>query len=169
MVHNRAEGAGRSIPAWAIVMLVLLCLVVGGWLAVRAVSAAICADYNSISNDICDRWHYDTPTEDAIPVPSGWRIAGQDLSCGSAGCSHRLYVLVPPVEAEEPLDFYIKGIQRLGWQPSGRGRDVRKGDLMMHIGLAPENVGFLSVPKKLAKPGFVYVSLGICGEATTCE
>ena len=149
-------------------MLVLLSLVVGGWLAVRAVSAAVCADYNSISNDFCDKWHYDTPPEDAIPVPPGWSIAWQDLSCGSGGCPSRMYVLVPPSETADSIHRYIDGIRGQGWRESETA-DFRKGELFIQVDRASENAGTLMVPKRLGKPGYVFVSLAICGEAIVCS
>lgn len=170
MVDEGAEEAARrSLRAWLIGVVIIVSLVVGGWLAIRTISAVVCADYNSISNDFCDEWHYDTPPDDAIPVPQGWRIAWEDLDCGSGGCPYRRYVLVPPERAPAPIDLYVEEIGDLGWRPTGNGNEVRKDDLTMVVELASENVGLLRVPRKLGRPGFIYVALGICGEARSCE
>lgn len=170
MVDDRAEEvARRSIRIWAIGMLVLLAIIAGGWLTIRAVSAAICADYNSISNDFCDKWHYDSPPENAVPAPAGWEIAWHDLSCGSGGCPSRMYVLVPPADTKDATIDYIAAVQELGWRKSEEAGDLRKDELFARVEPASENVGVLMVPRKLGKPGYVFVSIGICGEAIVCD
>lgn len=167
MVDDRAEQVARwSIRVWAIGMLLLLAMIVGGWLTIRAVSAAVCANYNSFSNDFCDK--YDTPPENAIPVPQGWKIVWQDLSCGSGGCPHRMYVLVPPTETDDSIARYATEAQDAGWREIDTHPELRKDDLLIRVESARSNVGTLLVPKRFGKPGNVYVSLGICGEATTC-
>jgi hypothetical protein len=169
MVDERAEEVARwSVRAWAIGMLVLLAIVVAGWLAIRAVSAAICADYNSISSDFCDEWHYDTPPQDAIPVPSGWQIVWQDLSCGSGGCPHRMYVLAPPSPTKDATADYALAARKFGWRAGSKGGDMRKDDLLISIEPASANVGVLMVPEKFGKPGHVFVSITICDEALAC-
>jgi hypothetical protein len=170
MADERAEEVARwSIRAWAVGMLVLLAVIVGGWLTIRAVSAAICADYNSFSNEFCDKWHYDTPPEGAIPVPSGWKVVWQDLSCGSGGCPDRMYVLAPPSENDEAIDLYVTAAQESGWRSSEEPEGLRKGQLFINIERASSNVGILMVPKRFGKPGYVFVSLGICGEPLACS
>ncbi|MDP9067874.1 MAG: hypothetical protein M3N53_05950 [Actinomycetota bacterium] len=72
------------------------------FLLFAAIGDAVCADYNSFSNDFCDEWHYDTPPEDALPVFPGWEVEWYELSCGSGGCPARMYVLSSPDEPAGP-------------------------------------------------------------------
>lgn len=153
MVDERAEEVARwSIRAWAIGLLVLLAIVVAGWLTIRAVSAGVCANYNSFSNDFCDKWHYDTPPENAIPLPEGSKIVWQELSCGSGGCHHRMYVLVPPTKTDDSIARYATKAQDSGWRETDSDPALRKEDLLIRLDSARENVGVLMVPKRLGKP-----------------
>ncbi len=158
----------RGMPVTTTLLVGLFVVVgVGGWLAVRAISGAICGSYNDISNDFCDEWHYDTPPSGALPVPPRWETRWEKLDCGSGGCGNRLYVLSPPTSAEGGVAGYLSEIQALGWRTDASG-EARLGDLHLDVASAADGIPALLIPKRLARMEFVFVALAICGEGTVC-
>jgi len=163
---RRRLRAGSPVTTILLVALVVV-LGVGGWLAARAISGAVCGSYNSISNDFCDQWHYDTPPAGALPVPPAWQIRWEILDCGSGGCGTRLYVLSPGPGSEGGLAAYLREIQALGWRVDANA-EARKGNLHLDLEPAASDRAVL-VPKQLAREEFVFVALAICGEGTVCD
>lgn len=153
-----ARGCG-----WTAV-LVVAGVVLGGWLVVRAVSAAVCADYNSFSNDFCDKWHYDTPPEDALPRLAGWDIEWQELSCGSGGCPDRMYVLSRSKDAGG-VDNYLEQLRGVGWEVYNDSHSevltYRKGNV--ELGISDARTSYLKrlYPNRLRQNGFVVVSVSL--------
>ncbi|MGH2660381.1 MAG: hypothetical protein ACRDHS_12160 [Actinomycetota bacterium] len=146
----------------------MVVLGVGGWLAARAVSSAICGSYNFISNDFCDEWHYDTPPARALPLPPGWVIRWQELDCGSGGCGSRLYVLSANSSSEGSVAAYLQEIQALGWRVDAHA-EARQGDLSLDVEPASRRAVARLIPKRLAREEFVLVALAICGEGAVCD
>ena len=171
--RKEAERKRRRLRAGSpvtIALLVALVVVVGvgGWLAARAISGAICGSYNSISNDFCDQWHYDTPSAGALPVPPSWQIRWETLDCGSGGCGTRLYVFSPAASSEGGVAAYLREIQALGWRIDANAK-ARRGDLQLDLEPAADPTVALLIPKRLVRKEFVFVALAICGEGTVCN
>jgi hypothetical protein len=160
---RRRVGVGLIIIA-----IVLGAAFVGGRLAVHSISDAICGSYNFISNDVCDRWNYETPPSGALPIPPSWAIKWEDLDCGSGGCGSRLYVLAPTAPARNGVPAYLEQIEQLGWSIDGRG-EARRGEL--HLDVEPATDRFVAriVPRRLVREENLFVSLALCGEGTVCE
>ncbi len=146
---------------------VIVVLAIGGWFAVRAVSSAVCTSYNSISNDFCDEWRYQSPPEDALPLPSGWRIEWTQLSCGSGGCPTRKYIVRPELTTESTAR-YVERIDELGWR-RGEGFSARRGDLLLRAENPATGNSRSLIPRRFRSSEFVYVSLHVCGEAISCD
>jgi hypothetical protein len=139
-------------------------LLFGFRFAFGAIADAVCADYNSFTNDFCDEWQYDTPPDDALPVPDQWEIRWQKLDCGSGGCGNRLYVLEPPTVTDDAVTLYLDEIRILGWRSGAGSTDARMDDLAINVERASDRVGVL-VPKRLGRPEYVYVALATAGKA----
>ncbi len=120
----RRLGVGLTVSA-ALLVTLLVAIGLGGRLAARTISDAICGSYNFISNDFCDEWNYETPPADALPVPPSWEIEWRMLDCGSGGCGSRLYVLSPSAGTTGGVAAYLREIQALGWQVGARRKPVR--------------------------------------------
>jgi hypothetical protein len=75
--ERRRLGIGLTASTALLVTLVSA-IGLGGWLAARTISDAICGSYNFISNDFCDEWNYETPPAHALPVPPSWSIGMAD-------------------------------------------------------------------------------------------
>jgi hypothetical protein len=172
---RRSPEGGRVVAAakLAAIFIVPLFLVAGLLFGIRlafgAIGDAVCADYNSFSNDFCDEWHYDSPPDDALPVPDQWGIRWQKLDCGSGGCGNRLYVLEPLTVTDDAVTLYLDEIRSLGWRSGAGSTDARKDDLAINVERASDRVGVLLVPKRLGRPEYVYVALAICGGGTICD
>lgn len=142
---------------------VVVGLGLGGWLAVRSISAAICADYNSISNDFCDEWHYDTPPEDALPQVRGWTEEWSYLSCGSGGCPDRIYVVSSDTN-HSGVGPYLKALSKDGWElRSGESQTgsstLRRGNVELGVSDAETTYLKTLIPERLRRSGFVVVAV----------
>ncbi len=157
-----------GLPLTAALLVAFVVLGVGGWLAARAVSNAICGSYNFISNDFCDQWHYDTPPAGALPLPPGWEIRWETLDCGSGGCGSRLYVLSPNPSFDGGVATYLCDIQALGWRIDDYA-EARQGDLHLDVEPASGRLVARLIPRGLAREESVFVALAICGEGTVCQ
>jgi hypothetical protein len=147
---------------------VVVSVVAALWGLVAGISWAVCSDYNFLSNDFCDRWHYDPPPESALPVPPGWDVRWTRLDCGSGGCPTRLYVLVPPQPQASPASLYLDAIRRSGWQVDAHGLS-RKGSYRLRAAAADDRVWSSLVPPGLRRHSLVYVDVMTCGEAIGCD
>jgi hypothetical protein len=147
---------------------VLVILGIGGWLAARAISNAICSSYNDISNDFCDEWNYATPPANALPVPARWEIRWEKLDCGSGGCGSRLYVLSADPISEGGVGEYLREIGAQGWRIGPDGV-ARKRDLQLDVRSAAEGYPSRLIPMGFMSKDFVFVSLAICGEGAICD
>ena len=140
-------------------LIVIGTLALGLRLALGAIGDAVCADYNSLSNDFCDRWHFDPPPEESFPKVPGWTIESSQLDCGSGGCPTRTYVLSTELAYGDPAAAWADEIEALGWsvaEGTARGPDylvARKDDLQMLV--------------KGNGKRFVDVTYSIVGEAGT--
>ena len=158
----------RLTASVALLVTLLAAIGLGGWLAARTISDAICGSYNFISNDFCDEWNYETPPADALPVPPSWSIEWRMLDCGSGGCGTRLYVLAPGVGARGGVAAYLHEIQSLGWQVADT-REARQEDLRLAAESATDRFWARLIPKRLVRPEYVFVSVAICGEGAVCD
>jgi hypothetical protein len=165
--ERRRFPIGVPLIAASLVACVVV-LGVGGWLAARAASNAICGSYNFISNDFCDEWHYDTPPAGAVPVPPDWEIRWGMLDCGSGGCGSRLYVLSPNASSDGGVATYLRDIQALGWRIDAYA-EARQGDLHLDVEPTSDRLVVRVIPRRLARDGSVFVALAICGEGTVCQ
>ena len=146
-------------------VLVIGLVFLGGRLIASAIGDAICADYNSLSNDFCDEWHYDTPPESGLPNFVSWKIEWQELSCGSGGCPNRMYVLSPDGQ-EGSLENYTEMLEKDGWElyDDPQSSDLltyRKGDLTLDVDDASSSYLKPLYPPNLRKQDHVAVSLGL--------
>jgi hypothetical protein len=121
-----------------LVMALAFLILVGAFRAIGgAIGDAVCSSYNFISNDFCDRWHYEPPPEQAFPLPPGWTILSQHLDCGSGGCPTRVYVLRSPASSKDAVRRFVDEVRRMGWTVTERdGEDHfvgRMGDLEIVI------------------------------------
>ncbi|MDP9067934.1 MAG: hypothetical protein M3N53_06275 [Actinomycetota bacterium] len=139
-------------------------LLFGARLIFGAIGDAVCADYNSFSNDFCDAWHYDTPPEDALPASTRWEIEWHELSCGSAGCPDRMYVLSG---SEEPtgVQRYVEHLRREGWElydhPQSNLLTYRKGNVQLDISDSRTSYLRTVYPKDLRSDAHVVVSVSL--------
>jgi hypothetical protein len=163
----RRLGVGLLVTTTLLVA-VLMVIGLGGWLAARTISSAICSSYNHISNDFCDEWNYETPPAGALPVPSRWEVRWETLDCGSGGCGNRLYVLSANPSTEGGVAAYLREIQALGWRIDVDS-EARKDDLHLDVHSASGRVAAILIPKSLVREEFVFVALGIFGEGTVCD
>ncbi len=152
----------------ALLVTLLVTIGLGGWLAARTISDAICGSYNFISNDFCDEWNYETPPADALPVPPSWEIEWRMLDCGSGGCGSRLYVVMPSAGARGGVAAYLREIGALGWQVGAKA-EARQGDLLLDVEPATDRFFARLIPRRLVRPEYVFVALAICGEGAVCD
>lgn len=103
------------LPTGLVVVLIPVVIFFTGWGILHAIGAAICSSYNFISNDFCDRWHYDPPPKDALPLPDGWKVGWMSLDCGSGGCPTRVYIIEPPGAREQGVGRYVEELASRGW------------------------------------------------------
>ena len=172
-VRRRGETRGRVIWRTTMIflgpLLVIGALAFGVRIAFGAIGDAVCADYNSLSNDFCDEWHLDPPPEESFPSVPGWGIERSSLSCGSAGCATRTYILVASVERQDPVAAFAQALERDGWlvqQRSYRGEpswDATLGDLDMWIQPARAQPDVL-VPEQLQTRKHIYVRFSLRSE-----
>jgi hypothetical protein len=113
------------LPKVLFLFLALLLLPVTPALLLRAAADAVCGSYNFISNDFCGEWRFVPPPADEFPVPEGWAVAWEYLSCGSGGCPDRVFVLRPTDDLVDPVAGYAARLRGLGW-------DVRRGESQEH-------------------------------------
>lgn len=117
MTMNGSGNASRlRIPRWLRMLLVAAIVILAGWGTLHAIGAVVCSSYNFISNDLCDRWRFDPPAEEALPLPEGWRVVWTRLDCGSGGCPTRVTILEPPGDLrDDPVLRYVTELRSQGW------------------------------------------------------
>jgi hypothetical protein len=160
-----AAGLTGGVFVVAIAMAVLL---IGGWLLARGVGDAVCSSYNPLSNDFCDEWHYDPPPAERFPLPAGWSVAWQELSCGSGGCPTRVFVLTAGEDIAEPVSAYAAGLRGMGWEVQRRSDpDLyfvgRSGELVVSI--EPADTELTTAPARFRSKGHVKVAFSLESEA----
>jgi hypothetical protein len=158
----RGNEAWLGLPAGVVVVLIPVAIFFAGWGLLHGIGAAICSSYNFISNDLCDRWHFEPPPEDAVPLPRGWMVRGNDLDCGSGGCPTRVYVVEAPGKAKHAVRRYVDELRALGWAISESGMSKtpyflgRKGNLHISIELARHA---FFIPGRFKSPEYVRIGL----------
>jgi hypothetical protein len=165
--ESRAERGRLGVRFTAsVAVLVGLVIVIGlgARVAGQTISDAICGSYNFISNDFCDQWNYETPPADALPVPPSWEIEWRMLDCGSGGCGSRFYVLSPGARTGGGVAAYLNDIRPLGWRV-GIKAEARQDDLLLDVEPVTDRILARLIPRRLQRPGYVFVSLAICGGA----
>jgi hypothetical protein len=165
--ERRRLGVGLTVSA-ALLVTLLVAIGLGGRLAARTISDAICGSYNFISNDFCDEWNYEMPPADALPVPPSWKIEWRMLDCGSGGCGSRLYVLSPSAGTRGGVAAHLREIQAPGWQVGAKA-EARQGDLFLDVEPATDRSFARLIPRRLVRPEYVFVALAMCGESAVCD
>jgi hypothetical protein len=168
--ESRAEwrplGVGFTASV-AVLFGLFIAVGLGARVAGRTISEGVCGSYNFVSNDFCDKWNYETPPADALPVPPTWEIEWRMLDCGSGGCGSRLYVLSPSTGTGGGVAAYLREIQSFGWR-IGTKKEARQSDLLLDVEPA-DHVYARLIPRRLQRPEYVFVSLAICGEGAVCH
>ena len=161
---NESEMARRFRLPYSVILSVAVpaAVLVGGWIAIRAMSNTVCSSYNDISNDFCDEWNFESPPRQQFPLPHDWAVVWDQRGCGSAGClAHAFIVRPPPYAARDPVGSYIDRIRRMGWQSWGHDRQhqsfvAAKGRLLVALQSATESFSY--APKRFERKPFVFVA-----------